>query len=100
MMQTLYVIYPGDPTTRFDREYYINSHLPLVMKSWSRYGLESVAAFFPEGSGEGTIAMCACCFRDEQAIRDALASPEVPGVMADLPHFTDAQPRRSISVPL
>ena len=99
-MQTLYVTYPGDATTRFDRKYYVDSHLPLVMKSWRQYGLESVAAFFPEGSGEGTIAICACSFRDQQAIQGALTSPEVSEVMADLPHFTDAQPSRSIFVPI
>ena len=98
-MQLLYVTYPGDSTTRFDRNYYVHSHLPLVMEKWRRYGLESVAAFFPEGSGEGTIAICACCFRDEQATRNAMTSPEVREVMADLIYFTDAQPSRSISVP-
>ncbi len=99
-MQMLYVTYPGDPNTRFDRKYYVESHLPLVMKHWSRYGLASVAAFFPEGSGAGTIALCACRFRDEQAIRNAFASPEAGKVMADIPHFTDAQPSQSLSVPL
>ena len=99
-MQTVYVTYPGDPETRFDREYYVHSHLPLVMRNWSQYGLESVAAFFPEGSGEGTIAICACRFRDENATRDAFASAEAHQVMADVPHFTDAQPSRSISIPL
>ena len=46
------------------------------------------------------IALCACRFRDEQAIRNAFASPEAGKVMADVPHFTDAQPSQSLSVSL
>ncbi|WP_367188420.1 hypothetical protein [Burkholderia sp. Ed8] len=33
--------------TRFDVRYYVEQHIPLVEKSWKRYGLEYVDAFFP-----------------------------------------------------
>ena len=93
----LYVTYPGDAGTRFDRKYYVDTHLRLVLASWRRYGLETTAAFFPEGGGAGTIAICACRFRDEQAVHDAFAGPEARAVMADLPHFTDAQTVQSLA---
>lgn len=32
-MTTMYVIYPGDAATRFDRVYYVRAHLPLVMQA-------------------------------------------------------------------
>ncbi len=99
-MQTLYVTYSGGADTRFDRTYYVEKHLPLVLESWGRYGLEAVAAFFPEGSGAGTIAICLCRFRDEPAVRAAFDAPETRAVMADVAHFTDVQPSRSLSVPL
>ena len=38
-------------------------------------------------------------FRDEAAIRAALASPETETVMADVPHFTDASVSRIIGFP-
>jgi hypothetical protein len=58
----IYVTYQGTPGTRFDRDYYVAHHLPLVMRSWQPYGLESAAAFFPATAASGTIAICDCRF--------------------------------------
>ncbi len=46
-MITMYVTYAGDAATRFDRDYYIRHHLPLVMQCWGSLGLMSCAAFWP-----------------------------------------------------
>lgn len=99
-MTTVFITYGGGMGTRFNRKYYVDRHLPLVMKAWSRHGLESAAAFFPAGAGEGIIAVCICQFHDEAAVAASFGSPEAPGVMADVAHFTDAQPSQSRSVPL
>lgn len=99
-METMYVTYPGDADTRFDREYYVSTHLPLVMKAWGGYGLESAAAFFPPSDGAGTIAVCICRFRDDAALRAALASPQSGPVMADIAKFTDATPAQSRAAPI
>ena len=99
-MGTLFVTYPGDAGTRFDREYYLGSHLPLVMEAWGPHGLESAAVFFPAGDGAGTIAVCLCVFPDDAAMDAALASPRTEDVMADVGHFTDARPSRSRAAPV
>lgn len=99
-MTTMYVTYPGDADTWFDRDYYVSRHLPLVMESWGKYGLLSSAAFFPAGDGAGTIAICECRFRDEESMRAALASSESKGVMKDVTSFTDAKPRQSLPKPV
>lgn len=99
-MTTLLVSYPGDAHTRFDRDYYVSTHLPLVMEAWKPYGLETLAAFFPAGDGAGTVAICVCGFRDERAIEDSIAAPQTQSVMADIAHFTDAKPSQSHSTPL
>jgi uncharacterized protein (TIGR02118 family) len=91
---TIYVTYEGTADARFDREYYVDRHLPLVMHHWSQYGLTSVAAFFPAIQQAGTLAICECQFRDEASVDAALSSPEASAVMADVPHFTDIAPRR------
>ncbi|HWL71933.1 MAG TPA: EthD family reductase [Geminicoccus sp.] len=96
----VYVTYQGTPGTRFDRTYYVERHLPLVMQAWGRYGLESVAAFFPAEGREGTIAICECRFRDAAAIDAAFASPQTPAVMADVAHFTDVAPAQLRATPL
>jgi uncharacterized protein (TIGR02118 family) len=90
----VYVTYQGAPQDRFDRDYYVEVHLPLVMKAWNQYGLLSVKAFFPATLREGTLAICECVFRDEGALEAAFASPEVSAVMADVPRFTDIAPLR------
>ncbi len=99
-MPMLFVTYPGHAGTRFDREYYVASHLSLVKEGWRPHGLETIAAFFPSGDGAGTIAVCMCGFRDESAISAALGSPQTERVMADVKQFTDAKPIQSLAVPL
>ncbi len=99
-MTTVFVMYAGNAGTRFDREYYVHKHLPLVMEVWRAHGLLSVAAFFPAGPGEGTIAVCVCLFRDDAAVDVSFGSPESARVMADIPHSTDVKPSQLRAVPL
>lgn len=95
---TVYVIYEGTPYDRFDRSYYVERHLPLVMQGWRRHGLERIAAFFPALSDAdtrgGTLVICECHFRDEAAIDAAFGSAEAAEVMADVTAFTDIFPTR------
>jgi uncharacterized protein (TIGR02118 family) len=91
-MIVMYVAYPGDAQTRFDRDYYVSRHIPIVMAAWQQYGLLSCDAFFPASADAATIAIAECKFRDEAAIIAALGSPEASGVMADVPRFTDSIP--------
>ncbi len=95
-MTTLYVTYAGQAGTPFDRRYWIDVHLPLVRACWGPHGLERVGGFFPDGDGAGLIAVCACVFRDEAAMRSALVSPDTPRVMADVARFTDVKPTQSV----
>ncbi|WP_459623898.1 EthD family reductase [Burkholderia sp. 3C] len=96
----VYVTYEGTPDSRFDRRYYVEQHLPLVMQAWQRHGLEGVTAFFPPLTHVGTLVICECRFRDAAAIDAAFGSPETPDVMADVPKFTDIRPTRFRVAPL
>jgi len=102
MMQPviLYVTYQGAPDSRFDRRYYADSHLPLVMEAFAPYGLLKLSVFYPETKQPGTLAICECIFRNEAAISDAFTSHEVEKVMADVRHFTDISPVRFRGTPL
>jgi hypothetical protein len=86
--------------TYFDRDYYVDVHLPLALACWQQHGLESVAAFFPRDADSLDVSVGVYRFRDEAAIRRALASAETATVMADVPRFTDAAVSRIIGVPL
>ena len=94
-MTTLIVTYTGPKDARFDREYYRTHHLPLVRRTWGPHGMETISAIFPvdnqpdAGADTGVIAACLCGFRDDDALREALASPGTPKVMADLKNFTN-----------
>lgn len=99
-MVTMYVTYAGTTETPFDRAHWINVHLPLVRDAWTKYGLESVAGFFPEGDGSGIIAIAPCVFRDEAAMHTALASSETVRVMEDVARVTAVRPQRSLAYPL
>ena len=99
-MTTFFLTYPGDAGTRFDRDYYVTTHLPLVRAAWGPHGLRSAAAFFPPTDGAGTIASCVCEFESDNALQAAFAAPQTAGVVADIPNFTDAVPARSRAMPL
>ncbi len=96
----VYVTYQGAADSRFDRHYYTSHHLPLVMQAWQQYGLESVSAFFPAHVQTGTLAICECIFRDQQAAEQAFNADDVHGVMQDVAQFTDLIPARTRGVSL
>lgn len=83
----------------FDRDYYVDAHLPLVLACWQKYGLESASAFFPRDAEAPDVSIGIYKFRDEAAIHAALTSPETETVMADVPRFTDADVSRVIGSP-
>ena len=99
-MITMYVTYAGDENTPFDRDHWINVHLPLVRESWGPHGLLSAGGFFPSGDGGGFIAICPCVFRDEAAMQAALASDATEAVMADVKKITNVKPQQSRAAPL
>lgn len=86
--------------TYFDRDYYVDVHLPLALACWQRHGLESASAFFPRDANAGDVSVGIYRFRDEDALHTALASSETEAVMADVPHFTDATVSRAVGTPL
>lgn len=90
-MTSLFVLYSGAEDARFDRDYYVASHLPKARAAWEAHGLESVTAFFPEGGGD-TAAIAVCRFRDAAALAASLNSPDTGHVLADIENFTDLQP--------
>lgn len=90
----IYVTYQGTSRDHFDRHYYVEVHLPLVMNAWSQYGLLSATAFYPAVEPGETIAICECVFRDEAGMKAAFGSAEAAEVMADVPHFTPITPSR------
>jgi hypothetical protein len=84
--------------TYFDRDYYVDVHLPLAFACRQPHGLEAASAFFPRDADAADVSVGIYRFRDEDALHAALASAEA--VMADLPRFTDAAVSRIVGIPL
>ncbi|MGF7150344.1 hypothetical protein FHS96_004002 [Sphingomonas zeicaulis] len=85
--------------TYFDRDHYVDVHLPLALACWQQHGLESASAFFPRAAG-ADVAVGIYRFRDKDALHAALASAATEAVMADVPRFTDATVFRTLGTPL
>lgn len=88
----LFIAYPAGSGTRFDRDYYVETHLPLVQEAWGPSGLLSGELYVPAKDSSANVAVAVLTFSDEDAIGRALGSPTTPGVMADVANYTDIEP--------
>ena len=91
-MAALIVTYPTRQGGRFDADYYIATHMPLVEEKWGQYGLVSARAFLPDGASPALAAVALLEFTDGAAIDAATGSPEAGDVFGDIANFTDLAP--------
>lgn len=88
----IFVTYQGNAESRFDRVYYVERHLPMLRRIFGPLGLTSAQPLFPPSQEGGTVAICECRYRDEAALAACYASPDMPGLAADIGRFTDIMP--------
>ncbi|HEX8446818.1 MAG TPA: EthD family reductase [Sphingomonas sp.] len=96
-MAILMVLYPTNAGTRFDADYYVGTHMPLVRDAWTQHGLVSAEALLPDQPDPAFAAVAMLTFRDASARDAALAGPEAAAVFADVPRFTDISPVAQLS---
>ncbi|KAI1486685.1 hypothetical protein F5X96DRAFT_653921 [Biscogniauxia mediterranea] len=83
---TLSIVYPAD--TKFDMDYYLNKHMPLVQSLWQKYGLKGwKIAQYDEGAIYKVQAWLE--FEDESGVAKAGAGPETKTLLADIPNYSD-----------
>lgn len=92
-MAILLVTYPATVGARFDADYYVTTHIPLVREKWAALGLIDAVALLPDQDTPPFAAVAVLSFRDRSSIDAALASPEAGEVFGDLPNFTDIAPQ-------
>lgn len=91
-MTTFVVTYPVQDGAKFDADYYVATHIPLVREKWSRHGLTTATALIPDQPEPPYAAVAVLEFADGAALDAALGSAEAGEVFGDVPNFTDIAP--------
>ena len=85
---------------RFDQDYYLTQHMPMVRDRWSQ---ELTGTRVPKGvpgpdGGAPAFAIIAeLSFASMAAVQQAMSGPHAQEIFADVANFTDAAPRQLIS---
>ncbi|WP_458756972.1 EthD family reductase [Afipia sp. TerB] len=93
-MITVTVMYPAGADTRFDIDYYLKKHMPLVKERWTQHGLKDARVLRGAGKPDGNAAdyqmMALLTFG---SLDDFKAAGKAHGkeIFADIPNFTNAQ---------
>jgi uncharacterized protein (TIGR02118 family) len=88
------VMYPAGAQTKFDTDYYLQKHMPLVRERWTPHGLKNAqvlrGAAKPDGSAADYQMMALLTFG---SLDDFKAAGKAHGkeIFADIPNFTNAQ---------
>jgi uncharacterized protein (TIGR02118 family) len=85
------VAYPRKEGYKFDKEYYLSTHMPLVAKHWKKHGLKSytVSELNEDGPYTYTVVME---FENPQGWGAAAQDPNTKEVMEDVPNFSSEYP--------
>lgn len=100
-MICLTVLYPKTADSRFDMDYYLHTHTPLVRERLTPVGLTGIdletglAGVVPDSPPTYTM-IARLCFASPDELQSALAI-HGPELIGDIPNFTDVQPIMQIS---
>jgi uncharacterized protein (TIGR02118 family) len=81
---------------RFDEQYYVTKHLPLVGGIMGPFGVTGVEMMKVTASGDGAApryqVIFTAYFETMAALQKALAGPRMSEVMGDVPNYYDGAP--------
>lgn len=89
------ILYPNKTGSRFDMDYYVNTHMPMSIQKLGsalrsvivEQGVSGVA----QGSQPAYVAMCHLFFDSVEAFLDAFM-PHAAVLQGDIPNYTDIEP--------
>lgn len=96
------ILYPNNPSARFDMGYYIDTHMPLSIRLLSAHsGFKGVSVErglggAVPGTDAAYIAMCHFLFDSAEYFMAAF-TPHAAVLQGDMPNYTDIEPIIQIS---
>ncbi len=95
------VSYPNTPGARFDEQYYLTKHMPMVAKRLAPHGMngwavdKGIAGFAP-GAPADYVIQAQLTFDSLEGLQAGMAA-ESAAILADIPNYTDLQPQIQIN---
>ena len=94
------IFYPNEEGKKFDMDYYVNSHIPMIQEKLGdaiKGGTvdQGLAGGAP-GSPATYVAMGHLLFDSVEEFQNAIG-PHMEAIMADIPNYTDIVPTVQIS---
>jgi uncharacterized protein (TIGR02118 family) len=104
-MIVLTVMYPNTAGSKFDMDYYVDKHMPLVHERLEGFGLKRSAVI--KGVQAGGMAggpaayqvLTNLYFEDPKKMGEGMQA-HGPEILGDIANFTDAQPTSQLSDPV
>jgi uncharacterized protein (TIGR02118 family) len=94
------VLYPNEEGKKFDMDYYLNSHIPMVQEKLGDAlkggAVEQGLGGAEPGSSAIYVAMAHLLFDSVETFQSAFG-PHSEAIMADVPNYTDILPTIQIS---
>jgi uncharacterized protein (TIGR02118 family) len=84
------IIYPLESASSFNKEYYLEKHMPFVVKQWGQHGLISWIA--TEGNKDAGYHMQVSMAWESLEAYKNLNQDDVDSVMADVKNYTSVAP--------
>ncbi|MEA2741477.1 MAG: hypothetical protein QOH05_4784 [Acetobacteraceae bacterium] len=89
------VMYRLAPGQKFDLDYYMKTHMPMVGSLWAQAGLKGAQVLHgvgsPQGDHVGYQVLALLDFESLEAFK-AAADRDGAQIFGDIPNFTEAQP--------
>jgi uncharacterized protein (TIGR02118 family) len=94
------VLYPNATDCKFDMNYYVNQHMPMVQQklgaACKSMAVEEGVAGGAPGAPATYVAMGHLYFDSTDSFQTAF-TPHAPEIMGDIPNYTDIEPIIQIS---
>ncbi|RYN46677.1 hypothetical protein AA0118_g12488 [Alternaria tenuissima] len=95
MTITVTVLFPNTPDAKYDIDYYVNKHMPLIQTLWGRYGVKSWSATKFSNEVDGSPSLYAfgsvVVWEDHEEMKNAFSGPEAKEVMGDIVNFSNKE---------